>query len=111
MKMFGRCFGILTVLFLLANFAVGCGGENPIIKVHVWEGTGSHLLNNAILEFVVENGYGYPVEEVVETTPVLQDALPEDRIDLNLEGWQQNIPNWYDEQIRKGEYSQPGNDL
>ena len=98
--------GILgaTLMFLLLVLsAAGCGdGEKPVIRLHVWEGTDSHWLNNAIIEFVIENGYGYPVETVVETTPVLQRALPKGEVDLNLEGWQQNIPDWYEEQIEKG---------
>ncbi len=62
----------------------------------------SHLLNNAIAKFIIEEGYGYRVEEVTETTPVLMEALPRGEVDLNLEGWQQNLPDWYAEHIDKG---------
>ena len=43
-----------------------------------------------------------PLETVVETTPVLQSALPKGEVDLTMEGWQQNIPDWYSDQIEKG---------
>jgi glycine betaine/proline transport system substrate-binding protein len=99
----GRILGGAIILLLLALSAAGCGGsEKPVIKLHLWEGTDSHSLNNAIAEFIIENGYGYPVETVVQTTPVLQSALTRGEVDLNLEGWQQNFPDWYDEQIEKG---------
>ena len=90
------------LLVLVAALTAGCGGEKPVIKLHLWDGTESQLLNNAIAEFIIEEGYGYPVEEVIETTPVLKEALPRGEVDLNLEGWQQNIPDWYDEHIGKG---------
>ena len=45
----------------------------------------SHLLNNALAGFVIE-GYGYPVEEVVGTTQVLKETLPEGDVDLHMEG-------------------------
>ena len=78
-----------AALFLLAT---ACGGDKPVIRLHAWE-SASHVLNNAtIFEFVAEEGYGYPVEGVVETTPVLKEALPSGEVDLNLEGWQQNMP-------------------
>ena len=103
MRTRGRILGAILVLLVLVLLAAGCGdGEKPVIRLHVWEGTDSHALNNAIAEFIIENGYGYPVETVVETTPILQSALPKGEVDLNLEGWQQNIPEWYDEQIEKG---------
>ena len=92
-------FGV--VLAALALAGTGCGSSKPVIRVHAWE-TGSHFLNNAIFEFIVEEGYGYPVETVVETTPVLKEAMPRGDVDLNLEGWQHNVKAWYEEEIRNG---------
>ena len=91
---------LAAFLFGVALVAAACGGDKPVIKAHAWE-VDSHLLNNAIFEFIVENGYGYPVETVVETTPELQEALPTGGVDLNLEGWQQNIPDWYNKHIER----------
>ena len=94
----------LAALFL----AWGCTSrdegqpQKPVIKLHDSQGE-THRVSNAIFEFIVENGYGYPVETVVETTPTMKDALPVGEIDLNLEGWQQNIIDWYDEHIETGD--------
>jgi ABC-type proline/glycine betaine transport system substrate-binding protein len=51
---------------------------------------------------VIENGYGYTVEIVVESTPAMQAALPKGEIDVNLEGWQQNIIEWYNLESHEG---------
>jgi len=78
-----RILGGVIVLLSLALITAGCGDdEKPIINLHVWEGTDFHWLNNAITGFIIETGYGYPVETVVETTPVLQQALPRGEVDL-----------------------------
>ena len=93
-----RMAGGFLLLLLLAS---SCVGGKQVIRLHAWE-SDSHFLNNALAEFIIESGYGFPVETVVETTPVLMEALPKGEVDLNLEGWQQNIPNWYQEHITKG---------
>ena len=61
----------------------------------------SMLLNNAIAKLVIEEGYSYPVESVVQSTPAMQKGLPTGETDVNLEGWQQNIIDWYDQEIGK----------
>lgn len=96
-----RVAGVIVVLALTLLLGSACGGEKPVIKLHAWE-TGSHFLNNAIFTFLVENGYGYPVETVIQTTPVLKETLPTGEVDLNLEGWQHNIPDWYAEHTSQG---------
>ena len=93
----GRILGGVIVLLAVALSTAGCGDdEKPVINLHVWEGSDSHWLNNAIAEFIIENGYVYPVETVVETTHVLPQALPRGEVYLNLAGWQHNSPDWYD---------------
>ena len=80
---------------------VACGGSKPVIKLYdgQWE---SLDVINAIFRLIAEEGYGYQVETVVSNTFGMQSALPDGEMDLNLEGWQQNIPDWYREQIRNG---------
>ena len=51
------------------------------------------MLNNAIFKYVVENGYGYPVESIPTTTPIAQLSLSNGDVDVWLELWQQN---WID---------------
>lgn len=92
---------VIAVSLVVALAALGCNGEKPVIKLHAWQND-SHFLSNAIFEFVVENGYGYPVETVVMTTPVMQESIITGEVDLNLEGWQQNSLGWYTEHVEKG---------
>ena len=91
---------------LLALLATGCAsveteGQKPVIRLHDSLGE-SQKINNAIAKFIIENGYGYLVETVVASTPGMQESLPAGSVDLNLEGWQQNILEWYDAELAKG---------
>ena len=97
---------LLVAVLLMVLVSWGCSSnevdtQKPVIKLHDALSE-SQWVNNAIAEYIIENGYGYPVETVVESTPAMQKALPEGVIDLNLEGWQQNIPDWYQEQSANG---------
>ena len=82
----------------------GCGlfdEEKPEIRFYGGEWQ-SLAVNNSIAQFIIEHGYGYPTETVVLTTFDMQEALPSGEVDVALEGWQQNIPQWYQEQIASG---------
>ena len=99
-------FKVVASFLLLGLLAWGCSaGEadspKPVIKLHDALGQ-SQGFNNAIAKFVIENGYGYPVEIVVESTPAMQEALPKGTVHLNLEGWQQNIIEWYNAELDQG---------
>ncbi|MFC2014290.1 glycine betaine ABC transporter substrate-binding protein [Chloroflexota bacterium] len=95
-----RIPSVALALLLLALLAAGCG-QKPVIRLYDGQ-WGSLWVNNAIAEFIIENGYGYPVEVVVENTIVMQDVIEKGEIDLNLEMWQQNFIIWYNEQIERG---------
>jgi len=75
--------------------------EKPTIKLadaqfeSIW-------INNAIAEFIIEEGYGYPVEIIQMTTVIWQVALPKGDVHIQLELWQQNLLDWYNEEIGKG---------
>ena len=96
---------MVAVVIALGLLAVGCGAfgddEKPVIRLYDGQYE-SLLLNNAITEFIIERGYGYPVQQVFLTTLEMEEALPRGSIDLNMEGWQQNIAEWYSKQIAKG---------
>ena len=97
----GGILGVGLVLLLLGLLGAGCGGGKSTITLYdgQWE---SLWVNNAIFEFIAEEGYGFPVESVVQRTEVMRNSLPSGEVDLNLEGWQQNILDWYNEEIDRG---------
>jgi len=91
---------VVTVLLSGACGLLG-GGQKPVIRLHGTE-YDSSLINNAIAEYVIEEGYGYPVEIVEITNQMMQEALPKGEIDLKMETWQQNRIDWYNENIENG---------
>ena len=62
----------------------------------------SGWINNAIAQFIIEHGYGYPVESIEMTTPIAQVSLAKGDADVNMELWKQNIIDWYDEEVANG---------
>lgn len=75
--------------------------EKPLIKMadpqfeSIW-------INNAIIKYIIEEGYGYEVETVESTTVLSQIALANGDFDIWLELWQQNQIDWYNEEIAAG---------
>ena len=88
-----------------ALLAAGCGvfgdDEKPVIRFFDPQ-TESIRLSNAIAAFIIERGYEYQVQSVFLTSLEMEEALPQGAVDLNMEGWQHNIPEWYSEQIANG---------
>ena len=91
---------LATVLLSGACGLLG-GGEKPVIRLDDGEWD-SLWINNAIAKFIIEEGYGYPVEMVVETIHEMQEAMPKGEIDLTMEIWQTGKMDWYNEQIGQG---------
>lgn len=60
-------------------------------------------INNAIVEFIIENGYGYPAETIETTTPIAQQAIEDGELDIHMELWRYNILDWYNEKTASGE--------
>ena len=101
-RIHSRTLSAAILLLVIPLLVAGCGGGvKPVIKLY--DGQSESLsVNNAIFQFVAEEGYGYSVEVVVLDTLGMQNGLPSGEIDLNLEGWQQNIPDWYAQQLVQG---------
>jgi glycine betaine/proline transport system substrate-binding protein len=89
------------VALMLTGAACGDGDDKEVIKFHnpQWETIEEH---NAIASFIVEKGYGYPVEMIIGDTGTMEVALPTGELDVNMELWQANIPDWYDEVTANG---------
>lgn len=92
--------------------AAGCGGgldgggspgdQKQVIRLGdmQWQ---SLWINNAIAGFIIEKGYGYPVETVEVTTPIMQLSLVRGDLDVAMEIWTGNMVDWYNEVIEKGQ--------
>ena len=70
---------LLLSSLLLAVLVLGCASngtddQKPVIRLHDSLGE-SQKINNAIAKFIIENGYGYPVETVAASTPAIQESL------------------------------------
>jgi glycine betaine/proline transport system substrate-binding protein len=97
---------LLVAVMAFTLFATACSGdakEKLPIKFSDTQFE-SLWINNAIAQFVIEHGYGYPVESVELTTPLMQVALAEGDVDIMMELWQQNFIDNYNEEIAKGSY-------
>jgi len=63
---------------------------------------GSNWVHLAVAGYVLENGYGYNVEEVQGTTGTQKLTLVEGDVHVNMEGWRMNMPVWYEEHTASG---------
>ena len=72
-----------------------------VIKFHDGQ-WGSLWAHNAVAMYIVEVGYGYPVEEIQGTTGTMQVTLPEGDVHVNMELWRANVLEWYRGEIEKG---------
>ena len=59
-------------------------------------------LNNYVATYIVENGYEYPVDLVTGVTGTMKVAFPIGEMEVNMEMWRINIPDWYEEHIAAG---------
>ena len=103
--------GALVAVMLLVVVA-GCSEEEVVVpKATIVFSDGqfeSIWINNAIAKFIIEKGYGNPVETIEMSTPIMQASLSSGDIDVNLELWQQNIIDWYNEGIAAGDFENGG---
>ena len=101
---------IMLAVLVLSVVLAGCAQapeEKPTIKLADTQFQ-SLWINNATAKFVIEEGYGYQVETIEMTTPIMQTTLANGDIHLMMEMWQQNFIEWYDEAIAAGEIENLG---
>lgn len=91
---------LATAVLIVSCGPIG-GGQKPVIRLFS-DQNDSMRLNNALAKFIIKRGYGYPVETVEMTTQMAEQAIQKGEIDLNMEAWQQNRLDWYNEQVEKG---------
>ena len=97
-------FLLIAVAILALPLFVACASEEeekPTIKLadNQYE---SLWINNAVFDFIAQNGYGYPVEHVETTTPIAQVSLANGDVDIWIELWIANIIDWYNEETANG---------
>jgi glycine betaine/proline transport system substrate-binding protein len=97
---------VATALVLIVSLVFGCGGtaaeeEKPTIKLADTQFESLWIIN-AITEYIIEEGYDYPVEILTMTTPIAQVSLAQGDVDIWVEMWQQNWTENYEEEIGKG---------
>ena len=96
-------FAVLLALLIVPLAATACGEdeEKSVIKFSDTQFE-SLWINNAIAQFIISHGYGYPVESVEMTTPIMQVSLAKGDVDVNMELWQQNWIDNYNEETAAG---------
>lgn len=76
-------------------------GDKQVIRFHngSWQ---SFDIVNAVAMFITEHGYGYPVEEIRASTEIANVSLPLGDVDVNMELWQFNHTEWFEENVANG---------
>ena len=92
---------LVVITLVTVVYALIGGRPKPVIKLHGGQWV-SLWVNNAIAKFIIEEGYGYSVETLESTSLTMQTSMSKGEIDLNMEMWQQNWIDWYNEQIEQG---------
>ena len=59
-------------------------------------------INNAVAKFIIEEGYGYPVETIEMTTVIAQVSLAQGDVHVWLEMWEQNWIENYNDEVAAG---------
>ena len=97
-----RAFLLLAALMMVVTLSAGCGEkEKPTINMGDTQFE-SLWINNAITKYIIEKGYGYPVETLEMTTPIAQTSLAQGDIDIWMELWKQNWADMYAEEVAAG---------
>ena len=94
---------LFTALVMTVTLVAGCTAEEdkPIIKFGDTQFESLWIIN-ATAKFIIEEGYGYPVETIEMTTPIAQVSLAGGDIDVWMELWQQNWLDNYNEEVAAG---------
>ena len=93
---------LLTALVLTVTLVAGCAAEEKATIKFGDTQFESLWIINATAKFIIEEGYGYPVETIEMTTPIAQVSLAQGDIDVWIELWQQDWLDNYNEEVAKG---------
>ena len=62
----------------------------------------SAQVHNRIAGFIVKHGMGYDLDYIPGDTIMLNTAMLQDDVDINMESWTENIQELYDKMIKSG---------
>lgn len=79
----------------------GAPGDQPTIVLADAQWQTLWILN-AIAQFIIEEGYGYPVRIETVTTPVQQQAMTDGAIHVGMEMWYVNYLEWWNQALESG---------
>jgi ABC-type proline/glycine betaine transport system substrate-binding protein len=97
-----------TLLLLVAVLTLFAACKTEKKKIIMGEGDwDSSAFHNQVAKFIIENGYDTEVELVLSDSPVQISSLKTKDMDVILEMWSDNEPN-YDKDIKAGEYLELG---
>jgi len=99
-----HCVLLFMALVMVLTLVTGCAAkeeEKPAI-ILADNMNEEFWVNNAIAKLIIEEGYGYPVETVEVTTPVMQASLANGDLDVILDLWKPNYIEWYTKEAAAG---------
>ncbi len=96
--------GLLIGMLLLGGCGTGSDASEDKEPIRISDTQFQTLwINNAIAEFILKEGYGYPVEIINVSTPVMWESLASGEIDLHMELWRYNNKDLYLEATEAGD--------
>ncbi len=116
MKINVKRMRLATLAMVVASFAVlvmavGCAEEEkePIVFADLnWD---SAEIQTRIAGYIIEHGYGYPVENIVTDTAGQFPAFESGSVHISMEVWKQNAREGYEKAIAAGHVSDVGSSL
>lgn len=94
LKNFKKFLIIGFIILLMASILSGCSSEKKVAIVLADPGWDSIRIHNAVAAFIADKAYGISSSETPGTTPVTYEGLLNGQIDVYMEIWSENIPNY-----------------
>lgn len=88
-----RIISLVLTIAVLVVIAAGCAGGKPEI-VFADAGWESNKFHNAVAGVIAEEIFGYVWTEVPGSTSVLHEGLLKGEVDVHMEEWTDNIPQY-----------------
>lgn len=104
-----RLLLVAMTALMIGVVAVGCAEEAPKEVITLVDTSyETQWIYNAVVEFIIENAYDYPVEPLTLTVPVGQVSLANGDVDAWLDLWWWYYLEWYHPAIEDGKIENLG---